>query len=1005
MWHKKTLFLLLLVFFFCDITAQRYSFINYSIQDGLAQSQATDIVQDEKGFLWVSTLGGLSVFDGREFENLSKENGLLDNHIHTLFYENNKVYAGANGGLSIIENGLVLSYPFSANYSDAKITSIHSSNKEKIWLGSDKAGLWCHFRDSLKRIQNFPFNDIKSIFSQDNFLWIGCRKGLYKYYPEEEKWDMPFAELKDISIQDIFIDNQNIIWIATYNGLYVVEETIRKYDTENGLISNRLKSISQDEEGNIWLATKTGVSKIKSDKIINFTSKNGLENQDIKAIYSDLEGNIWMASNGEGIYRFAGEEIFTFYGDNQLCSEQALSIFEDHNGSIWMGSFNNGVCKINQGIIESYNEEIGLSDNTVWAGIQDSQNNIWFGTSSNLNKIVDDEITVFRDASIAQGGNRITALFEDSKQRIWIGHKLGVRILENGEFKNFTEKKRFFGSRIRSIKEDQKGNIWMGAENGLFKFYNDAFSKVSQENNFNNNSVLNISVDNDDNLWLGTKDGLFFFNGSTFHRLRLDERFSSNYINFNLLHEQFLIVGTNNGLYVLDTKKYQNSEPNSIKHFGIDDGLPSLECNLNAVALDSKDQLLFGTGKGLVVADLKHILSNVISPPPPVHIKNIRVFLDEQIDRKEGKKAAFGIHEFEPNENHITFDISGISLKNPNAIEYEYRLKGLQEKFFRLKNNSFVSFPYLPHGNYQFEIFALSQSGERSTLPATYAFEILAPYYKSNWFFLALTILALLISASIWIWRRKIQMRKIESQRLVYQSRILSLEQQSLNSSMNRHFIFNALNSIQYYINRQDKLSANKYLSNFAKLIRKNLDSSQENLTYLSNELERIDLYLSLEHMRFQDKFDYKIKISDNVNPESVKIPSMLLQPFLENSIWHGILPADRKGHISVSIERSLSGSIKFTIDDDGIGVKQSLKNKKGKDHIHDSKGVSLTNDRIILYQKLTHENFKIKGPYELKDDNGQIIGTRVEIYLPESQAFEEIISETNKLGKLALNT
>jgi len=213
------------------------------------------------------------------------------------------------------------------------------------------------------------------------------------------------------------------------------------------------------------------------------------------------------------------------------------------------------------------------------------------------------------------------------------------------------------------------------------------------------------------------------------------------------------------------------------------------------------------------------------------------------------------------------------------------------------------------------------------------------------------------------------------------------------------------LNSIQYYINRQDKLSANKYLSNFAKLIRKNLDSSQENLTYLSNELERIDLYLSLEHMRFQDKFEYNIEISDKVNAESVKIPSMLLQPFLENSIWHGILPVDKKGHINVAIDRSLSGSIKITIDDDGIGVKESLKSKNGKDHIHDSKGVSLTNDRIVLYQKLTHENFKIKGPYEIKDDNANVKGTRVEIYLPESQAFEEIISETNKLGKLALNT
>jgi len=997
MWHKKLLLSLSFLLLIYCASAQKYSFINYSIQNGLAQSQATDIVQDERGYLWVSTLGGLSIFDGRVFENLSKENGLLDNHIHTLFYRNKSVYAGTNGGLSIISNGEIKSYPLSSEHSDAKITSIYSNNDKKVWIGSDNAGLWCLDDNNLIQIQGLPVQNVTAICSQDNFLWLGSRAGLFKYYPDEKKWTLPFQELEGINVQDVFIDDQNIMWIATYDGLFVFENSLTNYNTESGLISNRIKSISQDEHGSIWLASKDGVSKIKSDQILNFSSE--------KSIFSDLEGNIWMASNGAGIYRFTSEDIFTFYGDNQICSEQALSIFEDQKGHIWLGSFGNGACKIEQGVIQFYEEEIGLSDNTIWAGLEDSEGNIWLGTSSGLNKIVDNEITVFRDTNLTRGGNRITSIFEDSKKRIWIGHKLGVRILENGIFKNFSEQERFFGSRIRSITEDENGSIWMGAENGLFKFYQGAFSKVSQGNHFDDNSVLNISIDPKNNLWLGTKDGLFFFNGNTFHRIRLDQKFSSNYINFNFLYEEYLIVGTNNGLYILDIKKFEDNDPNSIHHFGLNDGLPSLECNLNAVTIDSKNQLLFGTGKGLVVANLNYFLTNENSSPTPVHIKNVRVFLDERLDRPEGKRLAFGTHKFEPNENHITFDITGISLKNPNSIRYEYRLKGLQDKFFSLKNSSFVSFPYLPHGSYEFEIYALSKSGQRSENPATYSFEILAPFYKTNWFYLVLTILSLIIAASIWEWRRNIQIRKIESQRLVYQSRILSLEQQSLNSSMNRHFIFNALNSIQYYINRQDKLSANKYLSNFAKLIRKNLDSSQENLTYLSNELERIDLYLSLEHMRFQDKFEYTIEVSDKVNPESVKIPSMLLQPFLENSIWHGILPVDKKGHIKVFIDRSLSGSIKIIIDDDGIGVKQSIRNKNGKDHIHDSKGVSLTNDRIVLYQKLTHENFKIKGPYELKDDNANIIGTRVEIYLPESQAFEEIIIETNKLGKLALNT
>ena len=154
---------------------------------------------------------------------------------------------------------------------------------------------------------------------------------------------------------------------------------------------------------------------------------------------------------------------------------------------------------------------------------------------------------------------------------------------------------------------------------------------------------------------------------------------------------------------------------------------------------------------------------------------------------------------------------------------------------------------------------------------------------------------------------------------------MLALEQQSLNSSMNRHFIFNALNSIQYYINRQDRLAANRYLSDFAKLIRKNLDSSQDNLTSLRDEIERLELYLKLEHMRFKDKFEYKINIDPALNLDQIKVPAMLVQPFLENSIWHGLLPRESQGYVQIDII-SRNKHVEFMITDNGVGIDNSLK-------------------------------------------------------------------------------
>jgi sensor histidine kinase YesM len=212
-------------------------------------------------------------------------------------------------------------------------------------------------------------------------------------------------------------------------------------------------------------------------------------------------------------------------------------------------------------------------------------------------------------------------------------------------------------------------------------------------------------------------------------------------------------------------------------------------------------------------------------------------------------------------------------------------------------------------------------------------------------------------------------------------SRMLALEQESLNSSMNRHFIFNALNSIQYYINRQDRISANKYLSDFARLIRKNLDSSSENLTTLRDEIERLELYLKLEHMRFKDKFEYQIHVDPNVDQDAVKVPAMLLQPFLENSIWHGILPKETPGKVEVTVKNQ-NGSIEFTITDDGIGIDNSLRSKSGTDS-HISKGMAITSGRIDLIKLMTAQHIDLQGPYQLHGPQNEPIGTQVRIVVP----------------------
>jgi sensor histidine kinase YesM len=218
---------------------------------------------------------------------------------------------------------------------------------------------------------------------------------------------------------------------------------------------------------------------------------------------------------------------------------------------------------------------------------------------------------------------------------------------------------------------------------------------------------------------------------------------------------------------------------------------------------------------------------------------------------------------------------------------------------------------------------------------------------------------------------------------------MLQLEQQALNANMNRHFVFNALNSIQYYINRQDRTAANRYLTSFAKLIRKNLDASQNDTVTLAEELERLELYLVLEHMRFKDKFRYELDIDPEVRAAHVHIPAMMLQPYVENSIWHGILPMERQGTVRISAVKGDDHWIHVVIEDDGVGIESSRKAKSSESGDHISRGIEITKGRADVLRRLDLVDIRIIGPEQSHAPDGSVTGTRVTIHIPSNSGTE----------------
>jgi len=226
------------------------------------------------------------------------------------------------------------------------------------------------------------------------------------------------------------------------------------------------------------------------------------------------------------------------------------------------------------------------------------------------------------------------------------------------------------------------------------------------------------------------------------------------------------------------------------------------------------------------------------------------------------------------------------------------------------------------------------------------------------------------------LWRRNLKLKRRE-----IDHQIVTLEQKALQSMMNPHFIFNSLGSIQNYLLQKKTSEAGLYLSQFARLIRQNLNAINAAMINLDEETDRLKNYLDLEKMRLPDRFDYTIEIDEAIESDETYIPSMIVQPFIENSIWHGISPMEEIGHVKVLIQKESEYALKITVEDNGIGMKKSelYSQKKKEEHLRLS--LEMTRKRLHLlglkFKVATRIDFSEAFP---GNDNP---GTKVEIVLP----------------------
>jgi len=950
----RKLFIYIIACFCCLFSfGQDYNYVHYDTKDGLAGSTVYDIGQDKDGYLWFATEFGLSRFDGKTFKNFTTDNRLTDNEIL-------RICPDSKGKIWIIPYNKSLCF-----YYKGKITNADSLYKIDIktkiyFFGSCDNGNF--FIVCNGKIYLLKFNGKKEVIADLNEIAKNNKISRKSIENIEIAYNFVNGKLR----YNILLDN--IIISIKDSGIVALEKInpntfIRVFNNsiKYGINKKNEFFVSTNYKGIIISTIPTSnpnvylVSTLTGSYFMDSTGNLDLihpllKGERITRSFTDNENNIWFTTLGNGVFKLSSTGIKTYYKKSEV-----FSILKYQNNT-FIGASNANLYCINQNgynrvwDFQNFNKE-GF-DKRLYC-MKNDKGNLFLGFDCFLLKKTNEQIFYspirpIKSIDIIDSTNIVVAtngyVFKVNRSTLKITdtilHERGTKVICDGK------------------------NIYVGTLKGLVEI--NEFKKI---NTISDNipilqrRITDLVKMNDGSLWIATNDTgiLHFSKGKIDAHITTSNKLSSNLCRTLFIDKNFLWVGTNKGINKIDISK--NNYP--ILKYSESDGLPSNVINTIYV---EDSTVYIGTPGGLTYFNENNISQSSICN---LVMESVTVS-DNPID------SINNIHLSYKN-NNISFNYTAISFKSGGEFTYNYKLSPLDKIWKETKLNT-LSYLSLPPGNYQLQLYAINKFGKRSSI-IIISFEIETPFWKTIWFWLLLFFITLLL-LGILIRRRFIKIQEVNNEKARIQQQLATLEQSALQAQMNPHFIFNCLNSIQQFIMLDDKRKANKYLTEFATLIRNTFDNSGKKNITVSEEANYLDKYLDLEQLRYGDDFSYKIIIDNSVEKDYTQLPAMLLQPYVENSLRHGIRNK-KEGHGEVLIsfiqtENTLICSVK----DNGVG-REAATGFKSREHIeYQSKGMKLTERRIQLLN--TGLKYKITVEVlDLKDYLGNATGTEVIVEIP----------------------
>jgi ligand-binding sensor domain-containing protein len=938
---------------------QDYSYTRYDINDGLAGSTVFCVLLDKQGFMWFGTETGVSRFDGSKFRNFSTYDGLPDNQVLSMFEDSKgRVWmAPFNKSVCYYYKGKIYN-----QQNDPALRSIQLSGHIVAFAEDSKGNILLQQTTRMHLLR--PDNSVRVFVAPPgepvNFICAGRnkagniqfldRKWLYEIKDGElsfvKKLQLPFTNYRYVAMKPGML-----FWRTGYDNFRILNN---RFDTTVRLQaetwSSKISAIS-DSLVSINLQTGTWLFDVAKG-----TSENFLPAESVSDVALDNEGNLWFCTLNHGVFMLNSKYIrnITLRGSQNI--KLGAYTVEKYGGDWLVGADMTYLyhCKKLPG--GDYQSNIrwifkDLIPERVTSIIPDPDGSYWVGTDSRIVHFT----AQWKPQSVAHDIWGVKALFWTRNGVLAAtGRNVAIVDLHSGVIRDTVWHER---STTVFEKDD---TIYVGTLDGLFLVQRSGTVTKAAPPQLRNR-IMDIRKGNDGTLWIATYAGVFAYaNHQVIASVTEQQGLVSNICKTLELSGNELWVGTNKGLQKIDIANPRKP----VVQYMLSNELSS--DIINAVKTDSST-LFIATPEGLSVVDKQMVSFN----------SRCDLYMDKIIVSGRGIEWSGKSIDLANKDNNIRFEFAGISYRSGGDVSYNYRLYGLDTGWRQTQENH-LTYPTLPGGDYKLELQAINKFGIKSGV-LTVPFTIEKKLWQKPWFQALMVLAVTLLAWGILNWRIRV-IRREEAEKSSISKKIAELEQLALKSQMNPHFVFNSLNSIQHYVLDKDIEGANKFITGFSRLIRQTLDISARHEISLAEEINYLFTYLQLEQIRLENKFTFEVVAEAALKPEECFIPPMILQPFVENCIRHGIrFRHDNEGRVSVTFKK-VADYLECSVLDNGVGRRVAAQHKSKTPIEYQSRGISLTKNRIELLNRSAVRPIFV-NIYDLEESGDT--GTRVVISFP----------------------